>query len=1511
MATQKDTARCFGLVFLSLLTLPISLGVLYFSALKHTIKSKFGSLQVTTSDGQRTILVTGVGMAKGLTLARAFYLSGHRVIGADIEDHIIPCSGRYSKSLSTFYRLPRPYSSSRAEIYTNLLVQIIKDEKVDLWVSCSGVASAIEDAQAKEAIEAQTTCRCIQFDVATTSMLHEKNTFMHTCAERGLAIPDTHEVTSRDGVLQFLSASKMQHPDRKYILKPVGMDDVNRGDMTLLPLSSHVLTEKHISRLFISASTPWILQQFIPGGEEYCTHALVVRGELKCFVSCPSSELLMHYEPLSQDDELWRAMHDFTVEFLQRSPDADSMTGHLSFDFMVDSGPARGNRIGSGKSIYAIECNPRAHTAVVLFAQQGPEMRDMVQAYLSAIDRPKGALVDHKTAGEQKLGGEKALVTPPKVLQSRYWIGNDVVTLLFHPLLRLAMGSIGRKDVSKSSLIFLEHMVHWKEGTFETWDPFPALILYHVYWPLTILSAWWQGRRWKPDVVTFAELHELSRIAAVKIRQILPENENDLVSVAVGLFCHSSLDLVLSWLGLVHLGRKAFFYAPQLEVHTIEHLCEEVGVRVILVDSAHRGLLSQITGDINAVEIPNYHSTTNPNDNVMLPKIENRSASSVSFLQHTSGTSSGLPKPIFQTEWGAVGCLPVFTDPEPIATFTTTPLYHGGLADAFRAWTSRAMIWFFPEGVTPITGSNIVKVVNFARRRSGVARVKYFSSVPYVLEMLAKTEDGSGVEMLRLMDLVGVGGAPLPPAVGDRLVRSGVKLLSRMGSAECGFLMSSHREYAKDSGWQYLRAIDDPELLAFEPRDGGLSELVVRCGWPLRLKQNREDGSYATADLFEPHPSIQNAWRYYGRADALIILANGKKFDPSPIEDELRSSDEMLRDVLVFGAERNYPGALLFTDCQDLSDDEFLGKVWPAIEKMNLASPQHSRILRSAVVIIRVKQGDEPLPKSSKGTILRRQAESRYAEDIGKAYDSPGVSPGKTYIPDDELVSVITTLFIEILGRPVATDKDVYAQGVDSISCIQITKRMQDTLLLSDAEVLPQNIIYDNSTILELADTLKRIRRESSCLNYSSEEKSLELMRQLAEKYSHVEISGNKNLKETIVVVLTGASGTLGAHILNQLIDDSRVKKIYCLLRGSTGFTTEQRIVKALVKRKLRNEEELKCLGLLHGRIICLSCDLSLPNLGLLEKDRARTTNDATHFIHSAWAVNFNLGLKSYESQLANTKNLIETADVNGAEFFFISSTAAVSNTASGIVQEKVSSEPRNASALGYSRSKWVAEQMCTSAHIQAINSGNLRSDEKPRISIIRVGQLCGNEFGVWNVSEAYPLLLSTTKLTSCLPDLPGEALNWLPVDTAARSIIEIALPLPIKDTSTQDGCLNIPVYHVVNHHETPSWRQMLRWFSEGPSGIPFDIVSASTWMELLEAKLKTDSVSRHPCRALIGLWKQRYVLEDSANNSDSRSKSPMFEVSFTRRLSESINKLKPLDRERVVRMWEWIQENC
>ena len=423
----------------------------------------------------------------------------------------------------------------------------------------------------------------------------------------------------------------------------------------------------------------------------------------------------------------------------------------------------------------------------------------------------------------------------------------------------------------------------------------------------------------------------------------------------------------------------------------------------------------------------------------------------IAYLHHTSGTSTGLPKPIAQSHRAAVGVLPCFPDGGAQATFTTTPLYHGGIADCFRAWTSGAMIWLFPGKGVPITAYNILKSLNCAERASGEGNdppVKYFSSVPYVLQMLAG--EPKGLETLKNMEIVGVGGAALPQIVGDDLVEKGVNLISRFGSAECGYLMSSHRDYAYDNEWQYLRSTSGSGDLKFEDLQDGLAELVILSGWPHMAKHNREDGSFATADLFAPHSEIPQAWKYHSRADSQLTLITGKKFDPAPLEAAIATSP-LVQDVLIFGDGQQYPGALIFRseNSADLADMDLLEKVWPTIEKLNSEGQGHTRLSRAMLVIM--PTGAAGLEKSSKGTILRGQAGKRYRTQIDNAYNESTlddlVSRGDEVgsMSDGEVPNFVLETIQKVIDKrdSIPEEADLFSQGVDSVACMQIRTILQ------------------------------------------------------------------------------------------------------------------------------------------------------------------------------------------------------------------------------------------------------------------------------------------------------------------------------------------------------------------------------------------------------------------------------------------------------------------------------------
>ena len=187
--TVSHLVKNASLVATFLLLLPSSAAVLALSYTTSVLVPQNGLRRNIRSSPRfraKTILVTGVGTAKGLRIARAFYETGHKVIGADFQPLGVPVCGRFSKALHKYYPLRPLNAESGATLYMRDLVRIVEDEDVQLWISCSEFVTAEEDGQAKELLEHRTSCKSLQIDGQTASMISDQDEFIRYAKSIGL-----------------------------------------------------------------------------------------------------------------------------------------------------------------------------------------------------------------------------------------------------------------------------------------------------------------------------------------------------------------------------------------------------------------------------------------------------------------------------------------------------------------------------------------------------------------------------------------------------------------------------------------------------------------------------------------------------------------------------------------------------------------------------------------------------------------------------------------------------------------------------------------------------------------------------------------------------------------------------------------------------------------------------------------------------------------------------------------------------------------------------------------------------------------------------------------------------------------------------------------------------------------------------------------------------------------------------------------------------------------------------
>ena len=749
------------------------------------------------------------------------------------------------------------------------------------------------------------------------------------------------------------------------------------------------------------------------------------------------------------------------------------------------------------------------------------------------------------------------------------------------------------------------------------------------------------GSAWATKIYNFRQIHDISNTLATIL-----ENDQDILDAeTVALLCPSSEEFMFVWLALIRLDKAVLLLAPQCQPDAIQHLCKECEVEALIYHKTYEktandaiSLLSEKKpfAGLDIEELIGDHIDNVANEELRevpsRPRNSRALVDETAYIHHTSGTSSGLPKPIHQAHNAAVGALPKIPNSSSRSAFTTTPLYHGGIADAFRSWTSDAMIWLYPGKDVPITSPNVVKALEAATEasRSGaVPKIAYFSSVPYVLQLLE--EDTEGLQSLQRMEIVGVGGAALPNEVGDRLVKNNVHLVSRFGSSECGFLMSSHRDYAGDKAWQFLHDNVGPNFLRFEPREDDLSELVVLPTWPHRATTNREDGSFATADLFEPHESIPNAWRYHSRADSQLTLITGKKFDPAPLEGALADSN-LVADALIFGDGRPYPGVLLFRsqESKDVDDNELVENIWQSLEQLNMDSQDHARIAKD--MIKPMPWQEEPLEKSSKGTLIRKKVEARFTKEIQAAYAEQDLAVADD-ISDDRVEECVLEIVGQTLGRSEHLDvnTDLFAYGVDSIAAMRIRGRLQ--ALVGRDKPLPATIVETCGSVKKTSSYLVDLR--NGRLSNPSSSDDLKLMPELVDQYARLddaftEVQANGHEADTgkrkETIILTGATGALGAHVFDICTRSSDVGKIVCLIRGEDEHAAKERLDKALKSRKLGSLDQAGV------DIEVIPAKLNEAMLGLEPLEYERLAREATVILHLAWEVNFRMNLRSFRT---------------------------------------------------------------------------------------------------------------------------------------------------------------------------------------------------------------------------------------------------------------------------------------
>lgn len=222
------------------------------------------------------------------------------------------------------------------------------------------------------------------------------------------------------------------------------------------------------------------------------------------------------------------------------------------------------------------------------------------------------------------------------------------------------------------------------------------------------------------------------------------------------------------------MGYGVLLLSTRLATDAYISLLEKTGCHSILTSSNTQKALPAIQAirDIKNYQIPTKeaYDLENPSATALPKPVSGPTASNrIALIIHSSG-STGLPKPIFQTQ---KACLSNYANGSGYRAFLTLPLYHNhGVSTFFRAIYKGKPIALH-NAALPLSGANLVEAMEAVQPES-------FHGVPYALKLLSQSE--RGIACLRQCKLVLFGGSSCPDDLGDQLVEAGVYLVSHYGA---------------------------------------------------------------------------------------------------------------------------------------------------------------------------------------------------------------------------------------------------------------------------------------------------------------------------------------------------------------------------------------------------------------------------------------------------------------------------------------------------------------------------------------------------------------------------------------------------------------------------------------------------------------------------------------------------------------------------------------------------------
>ena len=311
-------------------------------------------------------------------------------------------------------------------------------------------------------------------------------------------------------------------------------------------------------------------------------------------------------------------------------------------------------------------------------------------------------------------------------------------------------------------------------------------------------------------------------------------------------------------------------------------------------------------------------------------------------------------------------------------------------------------------------------------------------------------------------------------------------------------------------------------------------------------------------------------------------------------------------------------------------------------------------------------------------------------------------------------------------------------------------------------------------------------------------------------------------------VLLTGATGFLGAHLLSELLSTTSAR-VHCLVRARDDAAGLSRI------RQAADRYELS----LHpaDRVVPLAGDLAEPRLGLPDAAFRDLAQSIDVIYHAGALVNFIYPYQDLRAaNVAGTREVIRLAGLyRGIPVHYVSTTAVLAGLGVAgtrrVTEETPLADPELL-RMGYVETKYVAEEL-----LRAAGRAGLP------VAIYRPLDIVGSvHTGAWSTSTEMAALIRFIADSGLAPDID------LPLDFVAADVCAAA----IRHISVTAGATG-RTYHLASPENAPLGVLVGRLRDRGyqVTELPFD-----DWVRELAREAAHDP--SHPMAAFLPLFVDR-----------------------------------------------------